>query len=75
MPANGSRRDGASAQQRDVPRSAFGQVGGHDAAERSRSARDDIGRIRGELGGEGLASGRCMDAGAGRMSCRPRIAI
>ena len=63
-----SRRDGASAQQRDVPCSTFGQVGGHDAAERSCSAGDDIGRIRGELGGERSSSGRCTGAGAGRMS-------
>ena len=47
-----SRWDDASAQQRDVPCSALGQVGGHNAAERSCSASDDIGRIRGELGGE-----------------------
>ena len=47
-----SRWDDASAQQRDVPCSTFGEVGGHHAAERSCSAGDDIGRIRGELGGE-----------------------
>ena len=52
MPANGFSVGWASAQQRDVPCSTFGQVGGHNAAERSCSAGDDIGRIRGELGGE-----------------------
>ena len=46
------RWDDASAQQRDVPRAAFGEVGRHNAAERSGSAGDDIGRVGGELGGE-----------------------
>ena len=48
----------ASAQQCDVPCSAFGQIGGHDAAERSGPARDDIGPIRCELGGEGPRQAR-----------------
>ena len=43
-----------SAQQGDVAGAAFGEVGGHDAAERSRSTRDDVGRIGGEFGGEGF---------------------
>jgi hypothetical protein len=47
-----SRRNAASAQQRDVACSAFGQVGGHNAAERSCTASHDIGRIRGQLGGK-----------------------
>ena len=64
------RRDGAAAQQRDVPCAALGEVGRHDTAECSRSAGDDVGRVGAELGGERPRQARCTGAAAGRTSCR-----
>ena len=48
------RRHRASAQQCDVACPPFGEVGGHDAAQRSGSAGDDVCRVRREFGGKGF---------------------
>ena len=64
-----SRRDLASAQQCNMTCAAFGQVGGHDAAEGSGSTGDDVGRVGSEFGWERLVSGSCSSEDAGRTSC------
>jgi hypothetical protein len=65
-----SRRDLAAAQQRNMTCPAFGKVCRDRAAQGSGSTGDDVGRIRGEFGGERLASGSAR--AKTRNECRAR---
>ncbi len=69
------RRDGAAAQQRDVPGSPLGQVGGHDATERSAAAGDHVRRVGGEFGRERFGRGSAHGRSRGTYVVPPRIAI